>query len=624
MKSLTASLALQLLLVSMVALSASLGVQAYRFHGQAVKSADATVAQAMDDVEWEIERHRRAALTSALLLARSASLGEPSSDEARGAGAGSCSPEVILNFDGAGEPRVLVGPDRGRLSAMIEAIRAASVAGVTGADEPNSAVVVADGEPMVVAAANRESGTGGRVVIASPLELRLVTSLYPNVELAFLDLDGPLGSVPPNVLAQLEGHGGRPVNHGEALEVRVLGDGKERPSTIALARRKTALGASFLAVVQQQLTYQILAGGFVALLAALFLVRSVVRPLRQLQGHVAQLNASTKVKGTFRSGKAEEFRRLDQALTGMVARVAVQRHEMVQDARRAGMSDVSMGVVHAAGNILNSINVSTKLLLRDVLAVDLNDMHSLARELEEHSDDLASYLQQNENGKFLGPFIVAMADAVGDLRSRCAVELESLDEGLGQAIDLIRSQEKYAVGPAMVEEVELSEVVERALGVALLSVDGSTRVKIERQFDGVPLLRTDPHRLTSALINVIVNALEALQGDDLSERCLSLRVYGTQDRRVVVEVSDTGCGIDPGLLDQIFTSSFTDKPGHAGEGLHMAANVCQELGIAIGVMSEGPGSGSSIKLRIPTAKTEVVNRKLDADQRASVPATTRP
>ena len=33
----------------------------------------------------------------------------------------------------------------------------------------------------------------------------------------------------------------------------------------------------------------------------------------------------------------------------------------------------------------------------------------------------------------------------------------------------------------------------------------------------------------------------------------------------------------------------------------MAANVCQELGIAIGVMSEGPGTGSSIKLRIPTA-----------------------
>ena len=142
--------------------------------------------------------------------------------------------------------------------------------------------------------------------------------------------------------------------------------------------------------------------------------------------------------------------------------------------------------------------------------------------------------------------------------------------------------------------------MERALEVATTSLPSVVGVEIERDFDGAPLVRTDSHRLKSVLINVIVNAFEALQGPDLRERRIVLRVYGTEDRRVVVEVTDTGCGIDPGSLDQIFTSSFTSKEGHAGEGLHMAANVCQELGIAIGVMSEGPGAGSSIKLRIPT------------------------
>jgi signal transduction histidine kinase len=621
MKSLTTSLSLQLLLGGMVALSASLGVQAYRLHGRAVETAGTTVARAMDDLEWEIGRHRSSALTSALLVAKSGSFESPGAGESDVVGP--FAPDAVLDFDGAGDPRVLVAPEIVSLAATVEAIRAASVAGVTGADEPSSAVIVVDGEPMVVAAANSEGDGGGRIVVVSALELRMMANLYPGVELTFAEVDGPLGSVPPKVLGQISGDGERLASPGEGVEVRFLADGKGRPSIIALARMDTALGASILTVIQHQLVYQVLAGLFVTLLAAMFLVRSVVRPLRQLQGQIALLSTSSTVKGKFRSGKAEEFQRLDKALTGMVDRGALQRHEMVKDARRAGMSDVSMGVVHAAGNILNSINVSTKLLLRDVLAVEVVDMHSLARELDEHSDDLAEYLEKNENGRFLSPFIVAMADAVGDLRSRCVVELESLDEGLRQAIDLIQSQEKYAVGPAMVEEVELSEVVERALEVARLSVEGSAGVKIERQFDGVPLLRTDPHRLTSALINIIVNALEALQGDDLPERCLSLRVYGTQDRRVVVEVSDTGCGVDPGLLDQIFTSSFTDKPGHAGEGLHMAANVCQELGIAIGVMSEGPGTGTSIKLRIPTAKTAEVAGDLDPDQCASVPAATR-
>ena len=315
---------------------------------------------------------------------------------------------------------------------------------------------------------------------------------------------------------------------------------------------------------------------------------------------MTQLTAFSKAKSRLHRSDALEFQRLDQALMGMIDKVAIDRQTVVHDARRAGMSDVSMGVVHAAGNILNSINVSTKLLLRDVAAVDVGDMHSLARELEEHSDDLSAYITENENGKFLVPFIIAMADAVGDLRSRCIVELESLDLGLSQAIDLIRSQEKYAVGPSIEEEVELSGVVERALEVATISLPSVGGVQIERDFDGAPLVRTDSHRLKSVLINIIVNAFEALQGPDLRERRIVLRVYGTEDRRVVVEVSDTGCGIDPGSLDQIFTSSFTSKEGHSGEGLHMAANVCQELGIAIGVMSEGPGTGSSIKLRIPT------------------------
>lgn len=623
MKSLTASFGLQLFLGGAVALSVSLGVQTHLHHSREVEAAHEAVALAMEDVMWELERHRSATLTTALLLASSADLEDPETGLGHQAGAGIPSSEMVIQFDGADEVRVLAGSAGGRFPEVVEAIRAASVAGVTGTDEPNSAVVVVHGEPVVVAGVSRATTTGGRIVVVSPLELRLA-SAYPGVELAFFDLAAPAPGLPPAAIAKLEDSSAQLSGSEEAVAVHVLGDGKARPSTVAFARSEPTLGASFLAVLEGPVMLQVLAGGFMALLAAIFLLRSVIAPLKQLQGHLAQLSASTKVKGKFNSGKTEEFRRLDQALTGMVDRVALQRHEMVQDARRAGMSDVSMGVVHAAGNILNSINVSTKLLLRDVLAVDVNDMHSLARELEEHADDLGAYLAENDNGRFLGPFIVAMADAVGDLRSRCVVELESLDEGLDQAIDLIRSQEKYAVGPAMVEEVELSEVVERALEVARLSVDGSAGVKIERQFEGVPLLRTDPHRLTSALINIIVNALEALQDDGLAERCLSLRVYGTQDRRVVAEVSDTGCGIDASLLDQIFTSSFTDKPGHSGEGLHMAANVCQELGIAIGVMSEGPGTGTSIKLRIPTAKSADAARELGPDQRESEPAATRP
>ncbi|MDC3307246.1 ATP-binding protein [bacterium] len=618
MKSLNTILGLQLLVGSLVALVVSMGIQAFRFHSEAVRRADEGVGLAVQEVAWEIGRQRDAALDGAMLAAQQGASDGEGATSNRGGPA-----SVILEFDGDLRERVARGEAPGVLSQLVEMIRSASVAGVTGAHLPSSAVVAVDGEPWVIAAADHVGGEGSRSVLVRPLDLRLVRALHPEVEFAFHDLNG---ESPPNHVAgaldQLLTKGGGVSRDAEpqdaasggavspctvsarsgggAVGMQLFRDGMGRPGLVVSATQVPSAAASILAVARELVIFQLLAAGIAALVALRFLIRFVRQPLHQIHGHVTQLTASSKAKSRLHRWDALEFQRLDQALMGMIDKVAVDRQTVVHDARRAGMSDVSMGVVHAAGNILNSINVSTKLLLRDVAAVDVTDMHSLARELEEHSEDLSTYITENENGKFLVPFIIAMADAVGDLRSRCIVELESLDLGLSQAIDLIRSQEKYAVGPSIEEEVELSGVVERALEVATTSLPSVVGVEIERDFDGAPLVRTDSHRLKSVLINVIVNAFEALQGPDLRERRIVLRVYGTEDRRVVVEVTDTGCGIDPGSLDQIFTSSFTSKEGHAGEGLHMAANVCQELGIAIGVMSEGPGAGSSIKLRIPT------------------------
>ncbi|MGD2018192.1 MAG: HAMP domain-containing sensor histidine kinase [Planctomycetota bacterium] len=606
MKSLRSILGAQLVLGCLAAMAVILAVRTASYHGEAVERTQLGVAAAMEDVAWEIARQRRATLEGAVLLAEHLELpGEAAEDPTAELSSRHLPSTVAFRFEGTGECQLVHGQPPVDAAHLEEAIRSASVAGVRGPDGPSSAVVVVDGLPLVVAAASGSDAEGARTALVRPLELRIVRSLHPGVQVRFHDFEGnPPPSPYEGALAELQQPGGcvAVLEHGGSLELRAFADGAGRPALAVAASQFQSLEASFSAVVGGQLVYQLLLVGISVLIALRFLLRSVIRPLAQLQGQAARLTASAKVKSRFSSGDAAEIRRLGVALDGMIDKVEVDRNEIVRDARRAGMSDVSMGVVHAAGNILNSINVSTKLLLRDVKGVDVNDMHSLARELEEHSDDLATYVAENENGRFLIPFIIAMADAVGELRSRCIVELESLDQGLGQVIDLIRSQEKYAVGPAMVEEVALSDVVERALEIASISVDHVEKVHVERQFEGVPLLRTDPHRLTSALINIIVNAFEALESDDLEERRLALRIYATEDRRVVVEVSDTGVGIDPEDLDLIFTSSFSSKHGHSGEGLHMAANVCQELGVAIGVMSEGKGTGCSIKLRVPTAK----------------------
>jgi hypothetical protein len=86
---------------------------------------------------------------------------------------------------------------------------------------------------------------------------------------------------------------------------------------------------------------------------------------------------------------------------------------------------------------------------------------------------------------------------------------------------------------------------------------------------------------------------------------LEIATYDAGHGRFVIEITDTGAGNPPAHLDTIITTGFTTKAGAAGEGLHTAANLCRELGIAIGAISEGPGTGATFKLRVPYTPPEV-------------------
>ncbi|MFT5732490.1 MAG: signal transduction histidine kinase, partial [Planctomycetota bacterium] len=169
----------------------------------------------------------------------------------------------------------------------------------------------------------------------------------------------------------------------------------------------------------------------------------------------------------------------------------------------------------------------------------------------------------------------------------------------GHVIDLIRSQEKYAIGAAVVESTNIDEVINQALNIATLAGEDATEIHIERSYSKISEVHIDRHKLTSVLINIISNAVEALNLSELKEKRLELAIYPMNDARFVIEIMDTGVGIAPENLDLIFTASFSTKDDSSGQGLHTTANLCKELGIAIGTVSEGEGFGSVFKLRVP-------------------------
>lgn len=483
------------------------------------------------------------------------------------------------------------------------------VAGRVGIDGLRAGLVQVDPAPLVVASlpvdAHSDKRHGVRLVLLSEVsDLGGEGSLGSNspddiehVEMASLR-DGALPEHLAHVPALLWSQDGRgqELTDGGLRGYAALDDASGRPGFLLAV---TVPPSDVATLPQDAILGAILAAALYTLLATWFVRSQVVAPLDRMGRHADRLARTEHGTLSFYTHEVGEIGLLADSLDQLLRKVDHDRAEFVRSARIAGMSDVSSGVVHSAGNILNGVNVSTNLVSRELSNLTVEDLRAAVGELEQNRSNLTDYVARDPNGQFVLPFLAAMTEALADVKTKCVVELESIEHSVDHVNDLIRNQEKYAIGATVVEEIDLAEVIDLALQVAMLASERSSQVHVQRDFASIAAVRIDRHKFTSVMINILANAFEALADVVDGERMLELAVYPMGGERFVVEVTDTGIGIAPEDLDLLFSPNFSTKEGAAGQGLHTAANLCKEMGIAIGAVSDGVGCGTTFKLRVP-------------------------
>src|SRR5205085_8397577 len=100
-----------------------------------------------------------------------------------------------------------------------------------------------------------------------------------------------------------------------------------------------------------------------------------------------------------------------------------------------------------------------------------------------------------------------------------------------------------------------------------------------RLADDLPLVPADRVQLQQVIMNLIVNAVEAMSG--VGDRSRELTIASGKDdaaKAVLVEVRDTGPGIDPADLDRLFQSFYTTKPDGIGMGLAISRSIIEAHG----------------------------------------------
>jgi PAS domain S-box-containing protein len=176
----------------------------------------------------------------------------------------------------------------------------------------------------------------------------------------------------------------------------------------------------------------------------------------------------------------------------------------------------------------------------------------------------------------------------------------------GEVIGRIRALVKKV--PPRREPLYINEVIREVIALTQTDAQRNAVRWHSRLDDNLPLISADRVQLQQVMINLIINAIEAMAGASDGPRELTI-VSGIGDANdVVVEVQDTGPGLDPEQLDRLFQSFYTTKPDGIGMGLAISRSIAEAHGGRLSAAPNNPRGGAVFRLTLPLEQPLLGNK----------------
>jgi signal transduction histidine kinase len=306
-----------------------------------------------------------------------------------------------------------------------------------------------------------------------------------------------------------------------------------------------AVGVDGAASLYEQLStfrrtlFAVGAGGTLAIVAlSIFVARRLVRPVKRLEAAAARIGQGDLVAPVESESRDE---------IGVVAETMEHMREQLQS-RDERMQMMLAGIAHEVRNPLAGVELYAGLLREEIPDGDEKRAHVLKIERE----------------------VRRLATIVNDfLEFARRPKPERKPTDLGELL-------------AEVRELTLPQAKTRNVDVTL---EDSQALKAS----------CDAGQLRRALLNLAQNAVQACPTDGTGKVMLRCSRHGEEAR---VEVGDTGPGIEPAVLEKIWTPFYTTKQQGTGLGLAFVRDIARDHGARIAVASE-PGRGTTFTLALP-------------------------
>jgi two-component system, NtrC family, sensor kinase len=273
--------------------------------------------------------------------------------------------------------------------------------------------------------------------------------------------------------------------------------------------------------------------------------------------------------------------------------------QLVQAEKMSSLGQLVAGIVHEINTpllyVLNNATVTAENVeeLRTCVA-DASRLATLVETRGVQSVEVQTAVQMLS--EHIDP--TALSETIDEI---VGLSQDSTD-GLNQISELVQSLKDFSrLDRAAEDRFDVREGIEKTLLITrnLLKYG----VTVDQRFGEVPPILCAPSRINQVFINLVTNAVQAMDGKGTLTITTSAR-----DGWVDIEVCDTGCGIAPENLSKIMDPFFTTKPVGQGTGLGLSIvrRIVDEHGGKIAVDSK-VGVGTTITISLP------IDRGVSAD-----------